>query len=100
MLGYKLYAMLDYARRQGLTNVILNSNGSMLSDYHVEFILESGLEPFILSLDGFSKETFEKIRYTRYPKGKFDVVYSNVAKLLERKAVLDSAVVAVWIGRP
>lgn len=90
VLGYRVYAMLNYARMKGLTNVVLNSNGSLLSDEHIEFILDSGLQRFILSLDGFTKETFEKIRYTQYAKGKHDVVYPNVAKLLKRKAELDA----------
>lgn len=84
-LGYKLFERLRYARDKGLTRLVLNSNGKLLDkkDY-IDQILTSGLKRFILSLDGFKKETFERIRVG----GNRDKIYAAVEKLLERKKEL------------
>lgn len=82
VLGEKLFEKLRYARDKGLTRLVLNSNGMLLGrkDW-IDKILTSGLKRFILSLDGFTKETFEKIRV----HGKRDEIYESVEKLLIRK---------------
>ncbi|AFL69728.1 radical SAM/SPASM domain-containing protein [Sulfurospirillum barnesii] len=84
-LGDKLFERLCYARDKGLRNLVLNSNGKLLGrkDY-IDQILTSGLKRFILSLDGFKKETFERIRVG----GNRDKIYANVEKLLSRKKEL------------
>ncbi len=84
-LGYKLFDRLRYARDRGLTKLVLNSNGKLLDkkDY-IDQILTSGLKRFILSLDGFKKETFERIRVG----GNRDKIYAAVEKLLRRKKEL------------
>ncbi|HOI83468.1 MAG TPA: radical SAM protein [Campylobacterales bacterium] len=84
-LGDKLFERLRYARDKGLTKLVLNSNGKLLDkkDY-IDQILTSGLKRFILSLDGFKKETFERIRVG----GNRDKIYAAVEKLLKRKKEL------------
>lgn len=84
-LGNKLFERLRYARDKGLERLVLNSNGKLLGrkDY-IDQILTSGLKRFILSLDGFKKETFERIRVG----GDRDKIYASVEKLLERKKEL------------
>ncbi|MFH0800856.1 MAG: radical SAM protein [bacterium] len=85
ILGEKLFERLRYGRDRGLTNQVLNTNGRLLDrkDW-IDKILSSGLKRFILSLDGFTKETFEKIRVG----GNRDLIYQAVEKLLERKKEL------------
>jgi len=81
----KLFERLRYARDKGLTNIVLNSNGRLLGRGNwIDEILTSGLKRFILSLDGFTKETFEKIRVG----GDRDKIYESVKKLLKRKEEL------------
>jgi len=83
VLGNELWDRLDYAHAAGCRNLVLNSNGTLLSHRNqYDRILSSPLKRFILSLDGYSKETFEKIRYL----GKWDKVYPQVEELLRRKA--------------
>ncbi|MBU0718332.1 MAG: SPASM domain-containing protein, partial [Planctomycetes bacterium] len=53
-------------------------------------ILTCGLRKFLLSLDGFTKETFERIRYTLDSHGKYEPVYAGVRALIERKKQLDA----------
>ena len=90
VLGKKFFAMARQAKQLGLANIVLNSNGSFCRDWYIDEILTCGLKKFMLSLDGFSKETFEHIRYTLDPHGKFELVYAGVRKLLERKNELDA----------
>lgn len=74
LLRYKLYYMIKYAKDKGLTNVVLNSNAGLLDDENADLLIESGLDRFIISIDGFSKETYEKIRVG----GTFEQTYQNV----------------------
>jgi radical SAM protein with 4Fe4S-binding SPASM domain len=82
VLGERLFELLRYARDRGARHLVLNSNGSLLhrKDW-TDQILQSGLKRFILSLDGFSKETFESIRRG----GDRDQVYASVERLLARR---------------
>ena len=83
VMGEEIWDRIDYAAKVGCENLVLNSNGGLLlKKGHIDRILNSPLKRFILSIDGFSKETYEKIRYL----GKWDVTYPGVAELLRRKA--------------
>jgi hypothetical protein len=86
ILKYRLFYMIWYAKRAGLTNVFLNSNAMLLDHEMAEMIIDSGLDRFIISMDGFSKEIYEKIRVG----GIYEEVVANVMGFLkilnERKA--------------
>jgi radical SAM protein with 4Fe4S-binding SPASM domain len=83
VMGREVWDRIDYAAQVGCSNLVLNSNGGLLQkNDHIERILNSPLKRFILSLDGFSKETYEKIRF----RGKHAVTYPAVEELLRRKA--------------
>jgi len=82
ILGDRLWERLDYAARVGCRNLVLNSNGTLLNrNENIDKVLKSPLRRFILSLDGFTKETFEAIRV----KGKHEIVFPAVAELCRRK---------------
>ena len=82
ILGDELWDRLDYADKVGCKNLVLNSNGSLLHrNNNIDKVLKSPLKRFILSLDGFKKETFEKIR----AKGIYDEVYPAVTELCEER---------------
>ena len=86
ILGNQIWDYIDYASREGCENIVLNSNGRLLDRAnHFDRILNSPLKRFILSLDGFSKATFESIRIG----GNRDKIYSFVEELLYRKAKLN-----------
>lgn len=90
VLGQKVLDKIRRAHEAGMTNLVLNSNGSYCRDDFNDDILTCGLKKFILSLDGFTKETFEYVRHTLDPHGKYEPVYEGVRALLERKRELDS----------
>ncbi len=82
ILGDELWDRIDYAASVGCRNLVLNSNGTLLDrDDNIDKVLRSPLRRFILSLDGLSKETFERIR----AKAKWDVVYPAVEELCRRR---------------
>jgi len=82
ILGDELWDRLDYASKAGCRNLVLNSNGTFLDrDDNIDKVLRSPLKRFILSLDGLSKETFEKIR----AKAKWDIVYPAVEELCRKR---------------
>lgn len=78
---FKLYYMIDYAKKKGLTNINMNSNGTLLDDEMAEMILDSGIDFISFDVDGFSAEVYEKIRVN----GKRDVFYNNIQNLIRKK---------------
>ena len=82
ILGDELWRRLSYARDAGCRNLVLNSNGTLLSrNNNIRKVLDSPLRRFILSLDGLSKPVFEKIRF----KAKWEQVYPAVVDLCRER---------------
>jgi radical SAM protein with 4Fe4S-binding SPASM domain len=87
VMGPEIWDRIDYAASVGCDNIVLNSNGGILHHQdHITRILNSPLKRFILSVDGFTKETYEKIRFL----GKHEVTYSGIKELLKRKKLSNS----------
>lgn len=73
---------VSYAKRKGLKDVVLNSNGNLLNEKWAERLIRAGLDVMYIGIDAFEEDTYEKIRV----KGKLD----NVAKgVLKYKELLD-----------
>jgi MoaA/NifB/PqqE/SkfB family radical SAM enzyme len=88
VMGNEIWDRIDYAAQVGCTNLVLNSNATVLHRQdHFNRILNSPLRRFILSIDGFSKQVYEKVRYL----GEWEVTYRNVEELLRRKAASGKA---------
>lgn len=62
LLGDRLFKWIRYARDQGCRKITLNTNGNRLTQHTIDLLLDSGLDRFIVSCDGFTKETYEKVR--------------------------------------
>jgi MoaA/NifB/PqqE/SkfB family radical SAM enzyme len=83
VLGDELWDRLDHAAERGCRNLVLNSNGTLLGRKgNIDKVLGSPLRRFILSLDGLTPTTFERVR----AKAKWDVVYPAVEELCRRRA--------------
>lgn len=78
-LAPDIFKEIAYAKSKGIKNVFLMSNGSTLNEEKAEKVLESGLDEIIFSIDGATKETFEKIRVGL----NFEQVISNITNLLK-----------------
>lgn len=78
----ELWDRLDYAAEVGCHNLVLNSNAMLLDRWdNIDRVLDSPLKRFILSIDGFSTEVYEKVRVG----GKRERIYALVDNLLNRK---------------
>lgn len=54
--------LIRYAKERGITEVLMNTNGTLLSPDVCKRIVESGLDQIIFSIDSLNKETYESIR--------------------------------------
>ena len=75
---------VDYARKKGLVNININTNGTLLDAEMAEMLLDSQISFISIDCDGFSKEVYEKIRVG----ADRDVTYRNIEYLLKRRAEL------------
>lgn len=78
---FKLFYMIDYAVKKGLKNIDLNTNAMLLDEEMAEMLLDSGITFISIDCDGFSKETYEKIRVG----ANRDKVYKNIEYFLKLK---------------
>lgn len=79
LLHPEIWQMLDYAGKHSNARIGLTTNGSALNRANVKKLLDAQIFMIDVSLDAFSKETFEVIRAGL----NFDRVISNVLRLLE-----------------
>ena len=77
----KLPQMVRYAKDKGILEVQFNSNAMLLNDKLAEELILSGLDKIIFSLDGSTKETFEKIR----AGANFETVVGNINKFIDMR---------------
>jgi len=84
IIKYRLFWMIHYAKRKGLTDVVLNSNGTLLDEEAALGLIESGLDAIYVGIDAFTPETYNKLRVG----GNYERVVNNVNSLLELKRKL------------
>jgi radical SAM protein with 4Fe4S-binding SPASM domain len=80
LLDKELIKKIEYAKNKGIY-VGFYSNSSLLDEKWASELIKSGLDTITISFDGYSKETYEKIR----KKLKFDVVKKNILNLIETR---------------
>jgi len=73
-----LIEAIQFAKSQGIKKVDFNTNANLLTGKISESIIHSGLDAIIFSVDGFSAETYEKIRI----KGNYETCKNNILKFL------------------
>ncbi len=88
LLNPKLYKFIEYAKKRGILEVIINTNATHLNEKTSERLIDAGLDFMIYSFDGGTKKTYEMMRPGRFKKNKFEDVYNNIInfyKIRERK---------------
>jgi radical SAM protein with 4Fe4S-binding SPASM domain len=80
-LNSKIYEMIRYAASKNI-EVFLSTNAN--KPFKVKELVESGLDTIIISLDGLSKDTYNKYRVG----GDFDKVMTNIRDIGEMKRQL------------
>jgi radical SAM protein with 4Fe4S-binding SPASM domain len=77
--------LIGYASQHAsIQETVMSTNVTLLNADRTEKLLESGLSYLVLSLDGASAPTYEKLRLG----ARFEPVMANVANFLERRATL------------
>ncbi len=79
LLHPKLAEMVRYAKSKGVLEVQFNSNGLTLDEKKARDLIDAGLDRIIISFDGATKETYEKVRVL----SNFERVVGNIKRLVE-----------------
>lgn len=78
LMDKQLEGRVSYAKHKGIRKVKIFSNGSLLDCDRAKGLIEAGLDEIKISLDGASKEEFERIRVPL----KFENVVQNIIDLV------------------
>jgi MoaA/NifB/PqqE/SkfB family radical SAM enzyme len=89
LLHKRIIDMIEYAKAKGCW-VETSTNATRLTEEVSRKLLDAGLDRIYLSMDGLTKETYEKVRV----KGKFEEVLGNIERFLELKHELGSPIEA------
>ena len=81
MMNPKLFDMLKESTDSGIFDTWLHTNGQMLSEKNGRKLIEGGLKKLNISIDAYSKSTYEKIRVG----GKYEKLINNVQTFLRLK---------------
>lgn len=81
LLRYKLFYMINYAKKRGLQNICMNTNATLMNHEMTEMLLDAGIDFISFDVYGFSTEVLEKISIG----ANRDVIYDNVEYFLRRK---------------
>ena len=89
LLHPKIIEMIKYAKERDLW-VETSTNAMLLDEEKSRALLEAGLDRVYLSMDGLTKETYEKVRVG----GDFERVLGNIERFLDLKHELGSPIEA------
>jgi uncharacterized Fe-S cluster-containing radical SAM superfamily protein len=79
LLHPRFTELAQYAKSRGLVDVMFNTNGLLLSEDKIRAVVDGGVDLVIISIDGASKEVYEKIRIG----GDFKRLIHNIEYLIE-----------------
>lgn len=81
LLGMKFFDYIRYAKDAGMERITLNTNLNIFKDEWLDALFESRLDEMVISMDGITPATYEKIRVN----GHLHTVLNNVRKVAEAK---------------
>jgi len=81
LLHKDIFKMIDYAKSKGVKYVVMNTNGTLLTEKMIHKIIDSKLDIIRFSIDG-SAETFKKIRGVD-----LDKIEDNIIRLKKEKEI-------------
>jgi radical SAM protein with 4Fe4S-binding SPASM domain len=86
LLNKQLCNMVDYAKTHSKLILQFNTNANRLTPKISRRLVSAGLDRLTVSIDGITKETYEKLRV----KGSYEDVFRNVHDLLDIKKQLNT----------
>lgn len=75
----KAIERIKIAKQHGFIDIMMNTNGVLLNEKISNDIIDSGLTRLLIGFDGFSKETYEKVRVG----ADYDQVKANIENFLK-----------------
>ena len=79
LLHKEIFEMFDYAHESGIKHIVMNTNGTLLTNNMIDKIIKSPLNIIRFSIDG-SAETFKRVRGVELEK-----IEKNILKLKKEK---------------
>ena len=93
ILKDRLYPLIEYGKQRGLQDVVLNSNGNLLTEQVSVQLIQSGLDAIYIGIDAFSPEAYSRLRVG----GNYERVVKNVNRLIGIKGELGVAKPEVYV---
>ena len=90
LLNPRIHELVDYAKKNGVLEVSINTNAVTLSEKKSRQLIEAGLDLIIFSFDGGTKQTYEKLRPGRFKQNKFENIYNNIKNFYYIKKKMNS----------
>jgi len=81
-----IFKRIRYVKKKGMAAYTF-TNGSLLTEEKARKLLDSGVDKLTISIDGATKEVYEKIRRNL----KFDIVMNNVERFLKMRKEMKSS---------
>lgn len=81
LLRNDLEEFIVYAKRKGILDIYLSTNGLLLTQQRAKSLIESGLDRIQISLDAFSESIYKEMR----PGSNYAKVKEHVLQLIELK---------------
>jgi len=78
LLDKNLEDRVRYAKKSGIEKVKIFSNGALLTEKRAKGLIEAGLDEIKVSMDGATRDEFERIRVPL----KYNVVVENIRRLV------------------
>ncbi len=88
-----IFDMIAYTKREGLTDVVLNSNANLLDEGASRELIRSGLDAIYIGIDAFKPDTYAKIRVG----GNYEKVVQNTIQLMKLKKLMNSEKPEVFV---
>lgn len=88
-----IFEMIAYAKKKGLTDVVMNSNANLLDEEAARGLINAGLDAIYIGIDAFTPETYGKVRVG----GDYQKTVENVLGLIRLKEELKSAKPEVFV---
>ena len=88
-----IFEMIAYAKSEGLTDVVLNSNANLLDESAAKGLIHSGLDAIYIGIDAFKPDTYAKIRVG----GNYEKVFQNTIQLMKLKKLMNSEKPEVFV---
>jgi MoaA/NifB/PqqE/SkfB family radical SAM enzyme len=88
-----IFDMIRYAKKNGLTDVVTNTNANLMDEDASRKLIAAGLDAIYIGIDAFTAETYSQIRV----KGDYNVTVNNILRLLQLKKEAQSTKPDVFV---